>query len=57
MAAGAAGLIRVDVVPLFLTGISVNSVRDEIRPKLERFQREAAKVLWEAFQQGRSTAD
>ena len=51
------GLIRVDVVPLFLTGISVNSVRDEIRPKLERFQREAAKVLWEAFQQGRLTAD
>ena len=27
------------------------------RPKLERFQREAAKVLWEAFQQGRLTAD
>lgn len=51
------GLIRVDVVPLFLTGVSTNSVRDEVRPKLERFQREAAKVLWEAFQQGRLTAD
>ncbi|MCA9866856.1 MAG: ORF6C domain-containing protein [Anaerolineales bacterium] len=51
------GLIRVDVVPLFLTGISLKSVRDEIRPKLERFQREAAKVLWEAFQAGRLTAD
>ena len=51
------GLIRVDVVPLFLTGVSINSVREEIRPKLERFQREAAKVLWEAFQQGRLTAD
>ena len=46
-----------DVVPLFLTGISLKSVRDEIRPKLERFQREAAKVLWEAFQAGRLTAD
>ena len=32
-------------------------MRDEIRPKLERFQREAAKVLWEAFQAGRLTAD
>ena len=51
------GLIRVDAVPLFLTGISIKSVRQEIRPKLERFQREAAKVLWEAFQQGRLTAD
>ncbi|HQF72059.1 MAG TPA: phage antirepressor N-terminal domain-containing protein [Promineifilum sp.] len=51
------GLIRVDVVPLFLTGVSVNSVREEIRPKLARFQREAAKVLWEAFQQGQLTAD
>lgn len=51
------GLIRVDVVPLFLTGISINSVREEIRPKLERFQREAAKVLWEAFQAGQLTAD
>jgi hypothetical protein len=27
-------------------------VKEEIRPKLERFQREAAKVLWEAFQEG-----
>jgi len=51
------GLIRVDIVPLFLTGVSINSVREEIRPKLERFQREAAKVLWEAFQAGRLTAD
>jgi hypothetical protein len=28
-----------------------------MRPKLEKFQREAAKVLWEAFQEGRLTAD
>ena len=45
-------------MPLFLTGISTKSIADELhRRKLERFQEEAAKVLWEAFQQGRLTAD
>ncbi len=52
-----AGLLRVDFVPLWLTGISVKSVREDIQPKLKRFQQEAAKVLWEAFQEGRLTAD
>lgn len=52
-----ANWVRVDLVPLWLSGISIGSVRDEIRPKLERFQREAATVLWEAFQEGRLTAD
>ncbi|MCL4805286.1 MAG: ORF6C domain-containing protein [Anaerolineae bacterium] len=52
-----AGMLRVDLVPLFLTGISVKAVKEAARPKLERFQREAAKVLWEAFQQGRLTVD
>jgi hypothetical protein len=52
-----AGLLRVDLVPLWLTGISLEAVKDEIRPKLERYQREAAQVLWEAFQEGRLTAD
>ena len=32
-------------------------MREEARPKLERFQEEAAAVLWEAFQEGRLTAD
>lgn len=51
-------VLRVDLVPLFLTGISTKSIADETRRrKLERFQEEAAKVLWEAFQQGRLTAD
>jgi hypothetical protein len=45
------------MVPLWLTGIRLKAVRDEIRPKLERFKKEAAKVLWEAFQQGRLTAE
>lgn len=51
------GMLRVDLVPLWLAGVSVNAVNEDARPKLERFQREAAKVLWEAFQQGRLTAD
>jgi hypothetical protein len=49
-------LLRVDLVPLWLAGISTRAVReDEIRERLERYQAEAAKVLWEAFQTGRLT--
>jgi len=51
------GMLRVDLVPLWLSGIDINRVKEEIRDKLKRFQREAAKVLWEAFQEGRLTAD
>lgn len=51
-------VLRVDVVPLFLTGISANSISDAAnRAKLVRFQEEAAKVLWEAFSEGRLTAE
>ena len=52
-----AGLLRVDLVPLWLTGVSLKAVKEEIRPKLKRYQLEAAKVLWEAFQDGRLTND
>ena len=48
-------VLRVDLVPMWLSGIRSKSVREEVRPKLERFQREAAKVLWEAFSSGRLT--
>jgi hypothetical protein len=51
------GVLRADLVPLWLSGLSVNSVRPEMREKITRYQREAAKVLWEAFQEGRLTAD
>lgn len=51
-----ANWLRVDLVPLYITGLNTRSVKDEVRPKLERFQDEAAKVLWEAFQDGRLTA-
>jgi hypothetical protein len=52
-----ANWLRVDLVPLWLSGVSTKSVKDEIRGKLDRFQQEAAAVLWEAFQEGRLTAD
>lgn len=51
------GLLRVDLVPLWLTGISTNAVKEEVQDKLKRFQKEAAKVLWEAFQEGRLTSE
>lgn len=50
-------LLRIDLVPLWLAGISPNRVKSEIQEKLMRFQKEAANVLWEAFQDGRLTAD
>lgn len=50
-------VLRVDLVPLWLTGIRTSMVKEEIRPKLERFQEEAAAVLWEAFQEGRLTSE
>jgi hypothetical protein len=53
----ASGVLRVDLIPLWLTGVRLKAVRDDIRPKLTRFKGEAAKVLWEAFQEGRLTAD
>jgi hypothetical protein len=52
-----AHVLRVDLVPLWLSGIRVKAVNEELRPKLERFQKEAAAVLWEAFQEGRLTAE
>ena len=50
-------VLRVDLVPLWLSGIRSSAVKETIRPKLEKYQREAAKVLWEAFQEGRLTGD
>lgn len=51
------GVLRVDLVPLWLTSLSVKSIKPEMQPKIKRYQQEAAKVLWEAFQEGRLTAD
>lgn len=50
-----ARVIRIDLVPLWLSGIRTSMVKEELRTKLEKFQEEAAKVLWEAFQSGQLT--
>ena len=52
-----AGVLRVDLVPLWLAGIDTKRVKPEIEDKLKRYQREAAKALWEAFQEGWLTVD
>lgn len=49
--------LRADLVPLWLSGIQASRVSDEVRVKLIRFQREAGRVLWEAFQRGELSAD
>lgn len=50
-------VIRVDMVPLWMSTLRVKAVREELREKLRHFQMEAAAVLWEAFQDGRLTTD
>lgn len=52
-----AGLLRVDMIPMWLTTINPSRVRVDIREKIKRYQREAGKVLWEAFQDGRLSLD
>ena len=44
-------------LPGFLFGISVNRVKEELRDRILRYQRECYDALWEAFQEGRLTAD
>jgi len=44
-------------LPGWLFGISINRVKEELREKITRYQREGYDVLWEAFQEGRLTAD
>lgn len=44
-------------LPGWLFGISVNRIKEELREKIIRYQRESYDVLWEAFQEGRLTAD
>ena len=49
--------LRADLVPLWLTGIQAARVSDDVRPKLEQLQRNAARLLWQAFQSGELTGD
>ncbi len=50
-------VLRADLVPLWLAGVRTSMVKEGIQEKLEKFQEEAAAVLWEAFQDGRLTTD
>ncbi|MCI0396676.1 MAG: ORF6C domain-containing protein [Chloroflexi bacterium] len=52
-----AGVLRVDLIPLWLSGLRAAAVKAELQERLVKYQEEAAKVLWEAFQEGRLTAD
>lgn len=46
-------VLRVDLLPMFLAGIGTKSIKDDaIRGKLEKYQDEVAKVLWDAFGRG-----
>lgn len=49
--------LPLDYLSGWLFGINANRVKDEIRERLIRYQRECYKVLGEAFQEGRLTAD
>jgi hypothetical protein len=49
--------LRADLVPLWLTGVQASRVDEKIRPKLEQLQRNAARILWQAFQSGELTGD
>jgi ferritin-like metal-binding protein YciE len=51
-------LLRVDLVPFWLAGVSTQRIKDvDRRHRVEQYQQNVAKVLWEAFQEGRLTDD
>lgn len=41
--------LRLDLLPLWLSGIQASRVKPELQEKLIRYQEEAATVLWDAF--------
>lgn len=41
--------LRLNLLPLWLAGVQVSRVKDDLREKLVRYQTEAAEVLWRAF--------
>lgn len=41
--------LRIDALPLWLSGVQASRVKEELREKLIRYQKEAAVVLWQAF--------
>ncbi len=49
--------LPLDMLNGWLFGINPNRVKEEIRPRLIRYQRECYRVLREAFEEGRLSAD
>ena len=49
--------LPLDMLHGFLFGVNASRARAEIREKLIRYQRECYRILYEAFQDGRLTAD
>ena len=43
-------------VPGWLFGVNVSRIKEELRERVLRYQRECYDVLWEAFQEGRLTS-
>ncbi len=41
--------LRLDLLPLWMSGLQAQRVRPELQPKLISYQKEAAIVLWQAF--------
>jgi hypothetical protein len=50
-------VLRVDMVPMWLSGVQVSSVKEELQDKLYNLQLNATKILWEAFQTGELTLE
>jgi hypothetical protein len=44
-----AQFLRLDLLPLWLSGVQAERVKREVREKLVSYQRDAAQVLWQAF--------
>lgn len=49
--------LPLDLLPGWLFGITVSRVKDELQDKLDKYREECFKALWDAFQEGRLTAD
>ena len=49
--------IPLEFMPGWLFGISASRVKENLRPKIIRYQRECFRVLWEAFQTRRLTSE
>lgn len=50
-------LLLADLVPLWLASVDTKRINYDLRRKIERYRREAVRVLCEANQEGRLSSD